>query len=110
MPVTSALSRDVYDRFGDPVANELVARIDAAGAANRRDLSALNDLNLVRIETEIVRRVASERTEIERRVGDRIAHVQALCEERVHAVEQLLHIVMMVVTFVVVAVLALAKR
>ena len=32
MPVTAVLSRDVYDRLGDPVANDLVAKINAAGA------------------------------------------------------------------------------
>jgi hypothetical protein len=53
MPVTAKLSKELYDRFGHAVVDELVTWFNQMDATYRSDLRELNELNFARFEAKL---------------------------------------------------------
>ena len=64
MPVTAKLSRAVYEKLGDEVANQLVDWFNLVDAAYKSDLREQNELNFARFDAKLERRLAELRTAI----------------------------------------------
>src|SRR5256712_10327615 len=58
VPVTAKLSRKLYDKLGEEVANELVDWFNQVDATYRADLRELNELNYARFEAKLEQRLA----------------------------------------------------
>jgi len=70
LPVTAKLSRKLYDKLGEDVANELVDWFNAVDATYRADLRELIDLNFARFDAKLEQRLAEHRSEIARELAD----------------------------------------
>lgn len=70
MPVTARLSKLLYERLGDQVANELVDWFNAVDATYRADLRELNELNFARFDAKLEQRVAQLDAKIEQRIAE----------------------------------------
>lgn len=55
MPVTAKLSKELYDRLGHTVVDELVTWFNQMDATYRNELRDLNDLNFARLEAKLAR-------------------------------------------------------
>lgn len=53
MPVTTKLSREFYDRFGDKVVDELVGLLNDMDATFRAELRDLNEQNFQRFDAKL---------------------------------------------------------
>ena len=69
MPVTAKLSREFYEKLGDPIANELVEWFNAVDATYRADLRELNELNFARFDAKLEQRLAESDARWGRRIG-----------------------------------------
>lgn len=58
MPVVARLSKHLYDRLGEQIANELVELFNQMDAASRADLRELNELNFARFDAKLEQRIA----------------------------------------------------
>jgi hypothetical protein len=79
VPVTARLSKRLYERLGEDVANELVDWFNAVDATYRADLRELNELNFTRFDARLEQRVA----ELDARIDRRVAELDAKIELRV---------------------------
>ena len=70
MPVTAKLSRKLYDKLGEDVANELVDWFNAVDATYRADLRELNELNFSRFDAKLEQRLAQADAKWERRIAE----------------------------------------
>ena len=61
MPVTAKLSRALYERLGDAVADELVDWFNMVDATYRADLRELNELNFARFDAKLEQRIGELR-------------------------------------------------
>ena len=61
MPVTAKLSRALYERLGDAVADELVDWFNMVDATYRADLRELNELNFARLDAKLEQRIGELR-------------------------------------------------
>jgi len=59
VPVTVKLSRKLYDKLGEDVANELVDWFNQVDATYRADLRELNELNYARFDAKLEQRLAN---------------------------------------------------
>lgn len=64
MPITAALSRAVYEKLGDEVANQLVDWLNQVDAAYKSDLRQQNELNFFRFDAKLEQRLAELRAAI----------------------------------------------
>lgn len=64
MPVTAILSRAVYEKLGDEVANQLVDWFNLVDAAYKSDLREQNERNLALFEAKLELHLAKFRTAI----------------------------------------------
>jgi hypothetical protein len=64
MAVTAKLSREVYDRFGDKVVDELVGLLNDMDATFRTELRELNEQNFRRFEAKLEQRMADLKAEL----------------------------------------------
>ncbi len=78
MPVTAKLSRKLYDKLGEDVANELVDWFNAVDATYRADLRELNELNFARFDAKLEQRL----TELDAKWGSRWTELDAKLEQR----------------------------
>ena len=69
MPVTAKLSRKLYDKLGEDVANELVDWFNAVDATYRADLRDLNELNFSRFDAKLEQRLAESDAKWEQRLA-----------------------------------------
>jgi len=90
VPVTAKLSRKLYDRLGEDVANELVDWFNQVDATYRADLRELNELNYARFDAKLEQRLAESDAKWERRLAEldtkwesRLAHSDARWEGRI---------------------------
>ncbi len=81
MPVTAKLSRKLYDKLGDDVANELVEWFNQVDATYRMDLRELNELNFARFDAKLEQRLAELKSEI----ADRLAGLESRLTWRMFA-------------------------
>ena len=70
MPVTAKLSRKLYDKLGEDVANELVDWFNQVDTTYRGDLRELNELNYARFEAKLEQRLAEFAARWERRLSE----------------------------------------
>jgi|SRR5438128_10179839 len=77
MPVTAKLSRKLYNKLGDDVANELVEWFNKVDATYRADLRELNELNFARFDAKLEQRLAELRSEFRTGLADLRAEVKA---------------------------------
>ncbi|HEY3280370.1 MAG TPA: hypothetical protein VGJ83_07635 [Gemmatimonadales bacterium] len=70
MPVTAKLSRKVYDKLGDDVANELVEWFNKVDATYRADLRELNELTFARFDAKLEQRLAELRADLRGALAD----------------------------------------
>ena len=89
MPVTAKLSRKLYEKLGDEVANELVEWFNLVDATYRSDLKELNELNFARFDAKLEQRLAELRTELQAemqagfaRVDRRLAELETRLTKR----------------------------
>jgi len=61
VPVTAKLSRALYERLGDAVADELVDWFNMVDATYRADLRELNELNFARFDAKLEQRIGELR-------------------------------------------------
>ncbi len=80
MPVTGKLSKLVYDRLGDQVANELVDWFNAIDAVYRSDLRELNDVNFTKFDAKLEQRIVELRAEL----GARVDRLDAKMQVEMH--------------------------
>ena len=64
MPVTARLSKQLYDRLGEAVTNELVDWLNQVDTAYRSDLRELNEANFARFDAKLEQRLAELRGEL----------------------------------------------
>ena len=55
MPVTAKLSRQLYERLGDEITNELVEWLNQVDTAFRGELKELNESNFSRFDANVDR-------------------------------------------------------
>ncbi|MGQ0702681.1 MAG: hypothetical protein ACT4PM_06065 [Gemmatimonadales bacterium] len=79
MPVTARLSKLLYERLGEQIANELVDWFNAVDATYRADLRELNELNFARFDAKLEQRV----TQLEAKINQRIAELRGEFKERI---------------------------
>ena len=65
MPVTAKLSKNFYDRLGEPIANELVDWFNAVDQTYRTELRELNEVNFARVDAKLEQRLAETRAALE---------------------------------------------
>jgi hypothetical protein len=70
MPVTARLSKQLYDRLGEQVANELVEWFNQVDSQYRSDLRELNELNFARFDAKVDQRFAEQDMRIEKRFAE----------------------------------------
>ncbi len=70
MPATAKLSKKLYDKFGDEIAQELVDWFNAVDATYKADLRELNKLNFQRFDTKLEQRLTEQNLWIERRFAE----------------------------------------
>jgi len=58
MPVTARLSKRLYDRLGEEIANELVEWFNQVDSTSRADIRELNELNVARSDAKLEQRFA----------------------------------------------------
>ena len=73
MPVTAKLSRRLYERLGDEIANELVDWFNAVDATYRSDLRETNESNFARFMAWVDQRFAEQDLRIEKRFAEQDA-------------------------------------
>ena len=64
MPVTAALSKKFYEKFGEDLTNELVNWFNAVDATYKADIKQLNELNFQRFEATLKQGLAELKTDI----------------------------------------------
>jgi len=69
VPVTAKLSRKLYDKLGEDVANELVDWFNAVDSTYRADLRELNELNFARFDAKLEQRFAESDAKWEERLA-----------------------------------------
>jgi hypothetical protein len=79
MPVTAALSKKFYEKFGEDVTNELVTWFNTVDATYRADLTQLNELNFSRFDAKLEQRLV----ELDAKWGQRWVELDAKLERRV---------------------------
>ncbi|MEK6768816.1 MAG: hypothetical protein AABY85_07505 [Gemmatimonadota bacterium] len=70
MPLTAKLSQKFYQKFGDDIANELVAWFNEVDATYHADLRELNELNFSRFDAKLEQRLAEQDARWERRLAE----------------------------------------
>jgi hypothetical protein len=70
VPVTAKLSRKLYEKLGDDVANELVEWFNMVDATYRLDLKQVNELNFARFDAKLEQRVAELRALVDQRFAE----------------------------------------
>jgi hypothetical protein len=63
-PVTAKLSRNIYDRLGDDIANELVEWFNSVDATYKSDLRELNEINFARSDARLEQRLSELRADL----------------------------------------------
>jgi len=64
VPVTAALSKKFYEKFGEDLTNELVNWFNAVDATYKADIKQLNELNFQRFEATLKQGLAELKTDI----------------------------------------------
>lgn len=62
MPITTKLSRAVYEKLGDEVTNQLVDWMNFVDAAHKAELRERTESNLARFDARLDQRLAEFRT------------------------------------------------
>lgn len=70
MPITARLSKQFYDRLGEPIATELVDWFNDVDATYRADLRELNESNFARSDARSGQRMAELNAMFERRLAE----------------------------------------
>ena len=70
MPVTAALSREFYEKFGDKLTNELVNWLNQVDATYRADFRELFEVHFARFDAKLDQRTAELRAELEQRTAE----------------------------------------
>jgi len=83
VPVTAKLSKQLYDKLGHPVVDELVTWFNQMDTTYRQDLRDLNELNFARFDAKVEQRTA----EIEAKIEQRAAALDARIEQRATKLE-----------------------
>ena len=83
MPVTGKLSRALYEKLGDDVANELVDWFNEVDLTYRTQLRELNELNFARFDAKVGERLAELRAEL------KIEFAEGLVKLREEVLDQL---------------------
>jgi hypothetical protein len=76
VPVTAKLSKQLYDRLGDEVVNELVTWFNEVDTSYRDSLRELNENNFARFDAKLDQRFA----EFELRIDRRFAELELKCD------------------------------
>ncbi len=76
MPVTAKLSKQLYEKLGEQVANELVDWFNQVDATYRADLRELNELNFGRFDAKLEQRIAQLDAKLEQRIAEVRAEIQ----------------------------------
>jgi hypothetical protein len=83
VPVTAKLSRKFYEKFGDDVANELVAWFNQVDATYRLEFRDLFDTNFARFDAKLEQRIAELRAELRQEIAELRAELrQEIAEVR----------------------------
>ena len=69
MPITTKLSRAVYEKLGDEVANQLVDWMNLVDAAYKAELRERTELSFARVEAKLDQRMAELRTVLVCEIG-----------------------------------------
>ena len=69
MPITTKLSRAVYEKLGDEVANQLVDWMNLVDAAYKAELRERTELCFARVEAKLDQRMAELRTVLVCEIG-----------------------------------------
>ena len=92
MPVTAKLSRALYERLGDAVADQLVDWFNMVDATYRADLRELNELNFSRFDAKLEQRIGELRAEmhacfarVDARIEQRMAELETHLTKRLFA-------------------------
>ena len=83
MPVTAKLSKALYDRLGEDIANELVEWFNMVDATYRSDLREINELSWSRFDARLEQRLA----QFESKLEQRLAQADAKTEQRMSQLE-----------------------
>jgi exonuclease VII small subunit len=67
VPVTAKLSKQLYDKLGHPVVEELVTWFNQMDTSYRQDLRDLNEINFARFDAKLEQRTAEIEAKIEQR-------------------------------------------
>jgi hypothetical protein len=65
MPVTAALSRKFYEKFGEDITSELVTWFNTVDATCRADLRELNETTFARFDAKLEQRLAELHAELQ---------------------------------------------
>jgi DNA anti-recombination protein RmuC len=90
MPVTAKFSKQLYDRLGDEVANELVDFFKQADTTYQTELRTLNELNFARFDSKLEQRVTQLDAKIDRvagRLDAKIDDVETRLNAKIDGVE-----------------------
>jgi len=82
VPVTAALSRKFYEKFGEDVTNELVNWFNAVDATYRGELRELNESNFARFDAKLEQRLTTLRADLDTKWMERWTALDAKMGER----------------------------
>ena len=86
MPVTAKLSKLLYDRLGEEIADELVEWFNLADATYRSELRELNETNYARFEAKLEQRIAELGVRFDTKFAEqntRFAELREFLERRI---------------------------
>jgi hypothetical protein len=94
VPVTAKLSKALYDRLGEQIANELVEWFNQVDITYRNDLRDFNELNFQRFAARMDERLAASeakgelgRAALESKLVQRLAAFESNMEQRIAGLE-----------------------
>ena len=93
MIVTAKLSKELYNRLGERVANELVVWFNSVSEMYRSDLREFNEMNFSRFDATLEQRLAQFEAKLERRLAqsdaklERLAQATAQLEQRLTSLD-----------------------
>lgn len=81
MLVTASLSKRLYDRLGEELANDLVELLNQVDASSRSELRELNELNFARFDAKLEQRVAETSARIDKLGAELNARIDKVAAE-----------------------------
>ena len=83
MPITAKLSKALYERLGEEIADQLVDWFNQVERTARADLREFNELNFARFDAKLEQRVDA----LEAKLEQRVSALETKLEQRVSALE-----------------------